>query len=370
MSAAAELHQRALHTASEAELLRSAERAALAKDRWCEALDLAEDAVERAGDSPERVGYLLTAAQIALSAREFRRAERLAARGLSDDSVDDRVAAGLRAIVERVRVELVRPSEIPAGQAVLTYSISGPEVCDGRCPPEILIERLAKLQALVMRTAERRLGMPFRTKGAPARVVCDLVAPNMRFEAGGSVMHLDLTPRQLNLLASASEIADDLVRGLEHLAADNRDALAEQIGDDDYRNNFVALSAFLAPDGRRVTTSSVLWSSERNVRRVATFGKALATPSPGGVTPTATSGDAEPTWHVFEGELRGVDETQKHRKIKLIRSDSTTVSIEADEAVLEDIVRPMYGHHVRVRARRELRGTRAVLVMIGVPEEI
>jgi hypothetical protein len=63
-------------------------------------------------------------------------------------------------------------------------------------------------------------------------------------------------------------------------------------------------------------------------------------------------------------ELRTRRPPRNTIKLLLVDAPSTTVSIDVGDAIMEDIVRPLYGHVVRVTVQTQ--GKRRK--MIGVPE--
>jgi hypothetical protein len=95
----------------------------------------------------------------------------------------------------------------------------------------------------------------------------------------------------------------------------------------------------------------------------------LRPPRLGGLVtePQDPSGSAD-SFKEFVGELRAVDETVKQKRIKL--TGESTHIVQVQDAILEDIVRPLYGRNVRVTVRVERRRGKVAYVMVGVPLEV
>src|SRR5699024_10370430 len=112
-----------------------------------------------------------------------------------------------------------------------------------------------------------------------------------------------------------------------------------------YFENFYGLVTQLAPDEKQITSVDVLGATSTRKLAPVRFRKRPVE------LPASTT---ETSIIEIEGELRGADETGKKNTITLLpeSSDLKKVTIEVTDAVMEDLVRPLYGRLVRVRAHQ------------------
>lgn len=141
------------------------------------------------------------------------------------------------------------------------------------------------------------------------------------------------------------------------VAESEEGSLRKMIPNEQYRENFEALVAKLAPDGARVSSVDLLSAS---------LGKTLPAVRLGPRRPVSDSRSDEPKLKQFEGEIRAADETGATNTIRLITDAGVTFTFEVREALMEDIVLPFYGQRVTLLGRELRRGSRWALV--GQPE--
>jgi hypothetical protein len=230
----------------------------------------------------------------------------------------------------------------------------------GTAAPADIEPRKDALQHLVVRTAERHAGHVFRRRGVPPASVTRQLQQRVAYAAGSVVVQVTLGGEQPSLWDENAAIVEDVSSCLAAFGEGGCDALRAPIPDEIYRENFVQLATRLAPDGRRVTSVDVAVATASGSRPVVHLRKRSANESP------VKAPRQGPALETFTGALRAADETTTKNTIKLLLVDapSTTVSIDVGDAIMEDIVRPLYGHVVRVTVQTQ--GKRRK--MIGVPE--
>lgn len=360
MSAANQPHHDAMALVEDALAARRRGDHERARELFAEALHLELAAAQHVSTQPSRSILFRSAAWLALEAEDASEAERLAACGLADHGVPNRVKDELRAVAEEARLRLHRPLPPPTAASSLTLHMEGPAVGYGTADPADVDPRKAALHSLVVRTAERHAGLVFRRRGPIPANVAQQLQPRVAYAAGSVVVQVTLGGDQPRLWDDNAAIVEDVRLCLAAFGEGGNEGLRKTIPDDIYRENFAQLATQLAPDGRRVTSVDVVVTTATGSRPAVRLRKRSADERP---TKAPRLG---PALETFTGALRAADETTRKNTIKLQLRDSpsTVVSIEVADAVMEDIVRPLYGRVVRVTV--ETQGTRRRLV--GVPE--
>jgi hypothetical protein len=360
VSNSTQLHQDAMARVEDALVARRRGAHERARELFQAALALELESAEQVTSQPSRSILFRSAAWLALEAEDPSEAERLAACGLADRGVPNRVKDELRAVAEEARLRLHRPLPPPTAASSLTLHVEGPEVGYGTAAPADIEPRKDALQHLVVRTAERHAGQAFRRRGIPPASLTRQLQQRVSYAAGSMVVQLTLGGDSPTLWDENAAIVEDVRSCLARFGEGGSDALREPIPDETYRENFAQLATRLAPDGRRVTSVDVAIATASGPLPVVRLRKRSANETP------AKAPRSGPALETFQGQLRAADETTNKNTIKLLLGDAPyeTVSIDVGDAVMEDIVRPLYGHVVRVTVQTQ--GKRRK--MIGVPE--
>ena len=360
MSNSTQLHQDAMARVEDALVARRRGAHERARELFQAALALELESAEQVTSQPSRSILFRSAAWLALEAEDPSEAERLAACGLADRGVPNRVKDELRAVAEEARLRLHRPLPPPTAASSLTLHVEGPEVGYGTAAPSDIEPRKDALQHLVVRTAERHAGQAFRRRGIPPASLTRQLQQRVSYAAGSMVVQLTLGGDRPTLWDENAAIVEDVRNCLARFGEGGSDALRETIPDETYRENFAQLATRLAPDGRRVTSVDVAIATASGPLPVVRLRKRSANEGP------AKAPRLGPALETFKGPLRAADETTNKNTIKLLLGDAPykTVSIDVGDAVMEDIVRPLYGHMVRVTVQTQGK----LRKMIGVPE--
>ncbi len=355
------LHHEAMARVDDALVLRRAGAHTRARDAFACALDLERRAADAETTQPSRSILYRSAAWLALEAEDAAEAERLAACGLADRDVPDRVKGELRAVAEEARMRLHQALPPPTAASSVTLHLEGPDVGYGSASPIDVDPRRTALQHMFTRTAERRAGLQFRRRGAPARHLAQQLQPRVRYAPGSVVVQVTLGGDQPDLWDANAEIVQEVRRGLVAFCEAGTEGLRAAIPDETYRENFGLLAAQLGPDGERVTSVDVYAATGEGALPIVRLRELTREGRP-----ARRSDDA--TTEVLVGELRGADETTASNTIKLqlVEPAGATVLIQVGDAAMEDIVRPLYGRLVTVTVRK--RGKKRVLV--GAPAAV
>jgi hypothetical protein len=311
---------------------------------------------------PTRSVLHRSAAVLALQCGEYREAERLIARGLSGEPPDE-IAEELRDLLEQVYFERhlslrglsLEPTEVQ-------LSIAGPTVGYGMVLTDEFVGRVQTFERLIVRTAERKLGLPYRESGLPTKDIRENFAVVMSVPRAASfAVSLKIArPETQQLLLpgfegnlEAKEIVDDILDGLFRLNTGDDAAVRQQIPEEAYFKNFVGLAKELVPDGKQIRAVGLTTDGERGRQLLLDrprneIAKHLArTPAP----------DAGPIRIRVRGALLFADARALSRGvIKVVDSDGTEHKVVVPEGLMSDIVRPLWDSEVEVEGLLDSEG--------------
>ena len=253
-------HRKAMEWADEgqAQLNRGDESAAKAAFR--KAMDLEREAAYAtdANSEPDRSVLFRSAGSLALDCEETRLAEQLLAAGLAGDPPEE-IAEEIRDLLEQVHFRRhleVRGLTLDAKEVQM--SIAGGAVGYGVASSDEFTERVRDFEALVLRTAERKLGHPYREAGIPKNRLKDdfeifLSVP--RAASYAVTLKLGRPTEQLSFWDDdeGTGVIDEVLDLLEVVQKRDRDELLRRIPERPYLLNFSALARKLAPDGKNVS---------------------------------------------------------------------------------------------------------------------
>lgn len=358
MTDTAALHDDAMEAADRGDRARRSGNHRDARAHFLHALELERRAADAEHTEPSRSILYRSAAWLALEAEDAAEAERLAACGLSGIGVVERVKFELRAVAEEARLRLHQPLPPPTAASSVTLHLEGPSIGFGCAADTDVQPRVAAIRHMLVRTAERVTGVPFRRRGGAPRQVVKQLNPRVQYAAGSVVAQVVLGGDQPELWDANAAIVTRVREGLDVFHRQGSAGLEALIDDPDYLENFAMLATQLGPDGARVSSVDVLASTAAGALPVIRLRQRRPT------EPRSQMRDVgERKTRELVGELRAADETGSKRTIKIadgLRSHTVVVR----DAVMEDIVRPLYGE--RVRATVKTVGKRWELV--GLPE--
>ncbi len=222
------------------------------------------------GSDLTRAVLLRSAASLALDAGELDQAEQLVAHALLLHP-NEELAEELRTVLEKAQFQrhlaldgiTLLPNE-------LQLALAGPAISDGLAPSETVLPRLRDLERLIIRTAERLLGLAFREDGAALSTVsADYRLYVSAPRAGSFAVTLRLgQPDELPDIHLASRVIDDVLDGITLVQTGQTAQLRERIADAAYYRNFISLARSLAPDLKQVALVGLSAQAHGNERRV------------------------------------------------------------------------------------------------------
>ncbi len=366
----AELHRTAMDLADQAAAAKRAGDEASFMDRTREALEketLAADLVAEWLDlEPTRSVLHRSAATLAFECGEARRAEQLVGRALAGQPPLE-IASELRDLLETIafhRHLVVRGVALQRGE--LQMSLAGLSVASGLTRSDMFVTRVKDFETLVYRTAERRLGKPFREAGRRIKKLAEELQLYISVPREGSFAVTFRIGQSMQLPLPfpgadfAGELIDDLLDGLELVNGGNLDRLSEHIRDESYFRNFVGLARSIAPDGEDVRLVGFTAPAARGERLVAMSRARTDIPTSASVSASAvavlSSGTVDDTAATIV-EVRGVlleaDATSRKEGRICVVANGREQSIRVPRGMMSDVVRPWFEEEVVVRARRD-----------------
>lgn len=356
MSSVTELHDQAMEAADEAFFARRQGDTvrAIHFSRQALALEAAAADLVRHDLSAEPTRSVLyrSAASLALECGELREAEQFIATALAGNPPDE-IADELRDLLEQVHFSRhlqLRGIHLDPGE--FQFSIAGNAVAYGLTLSHIFVDRIKDMEKIIFRTVERKLGQPFRERGAAQRSVQDGYSLYMTVPRENSFAVTLRLGRQMSLpgLDLSRDVVDEVLACFELLNAGQDEALQKRIPQAPYYRNFVSLAKNIAPDGENV--SMVGLTSIKNGRELQV--KYTRSRPDISIVPRIAPASQEARELVtVKGRLRSADALKSQRTIRLKPDErSKPYTIIVPEGMMNDIVRPLWDDVVVVTGFR------------------
>ncbi len=373
---AADLHREAMAFADRAMLATLKGDHGSALELYRQAFDNERRAALAARDADigEPTVWILhrSAATLALDAKEVREAERLVATALAFDP-PSAIADELRDLWEQVQFRrhlALRGLELSPSE--FQFSMTGSAVGFGIVASDEFVERVQTLETLLYRTAERRLGRPFRDRGRRKQSLqkeIDIYVSVPRaasFAVTFRIGRSDQLPLPLpELTTFADELIDEVLTCFDMLNRGKDETIRERIREPAYFRNFIGLASKIAPDGHDITGVGFTAAKAGETREVALVRSKTALPSPEATPPPEPAAEAgEPV--VVTGRLEYASKLQDEREIRIETDTGRVYRVIVPEGLMNDIVKPLWDEHVTVHGTR--RRDRIFLVRIDPAE--
>jgi hypothetical protein len=256
MSTVRELHNKAMKLSQLAFIAREKGDIEKAEDLAREAYSFESKAADlipfEKSSEPTRSIMYLSAASLAFQCKEFHEAQRLVSKGLSGYP-SKRIEQELKNLFAQANFEHhLQTKEIEIEEEVLKLSFKGNAVGYGIIPYNEFINRISKMYNLIDRVIQRKSGRIYQQVGRTFNYFTPMVsAPsagsiNITFKLGKSL------DKQQPLFFNASDIINEIIKGIELINNFDEIGLMKLIGDESYYNNFIALAKNIAPDGDKI----------------------------------------------------------------------------------------------------------------------
>ena len=309
---------------------------------------------------PTRSVLYRSAATLALECGEYVEARRLAHQGLAGNPPQE-IFDEIHEILEEEEFQRhLSTRGVTLHPEEFQMSFAGPAITAGFALAAAVMSRLENLRSLILRTAERISGVPYRTRGRAQRPLEFFVGVP---RAGSFALSVHIgEPEQLNLpgIGKAGAVVQELFDCFDLFESDSRTPLRDRIRDDAYYTNFVALARKIGPDGnavRWVGLTSVRGSEKRYVE---------LKPVPRNLPVRPRHEVDEVTEEItVQGVLRYADATRATETVRLLDSDGNLHKIRIPLGV-DDVVKPYWLEEVVVTGFRDNQGY-IVLDTIDLP---
>lgn len=341
-SEAMQLAQLAMVARHQGDMGRAQELARRAYDLEAQAVELVPE--EQTSEPTLSILYR-SAASLAYQCGDYEVAQRQIARGLSGYPPPE-IERELKDLLERIDFELHLQSRgIFLEDAELEVSMEGKAVGAGTVLLSEVTDRLQHTHKLIDRTVWRLMGRAYQRAGRPPSAYRPWTPVLSAPRAGSFIISIKLgTPdkQQMPLLLEASQVIDEIVKGVELVDEANEDALRKMIGEEGYYRNFVELTTAIAPDGENI--SLVGFSSRSRTaaltRRRSEIKEVMLEFAEGEV-------EVQRERMTVEGVLDFADSRKAVDLIGLTTKEDNEYKIIIEEG-MDDLVRSYYGREVVV----------------------
>ncbi|MCX7044439.1 MAG: hypothetical protein NTX50_02995 [Candidatus Sumerlaeota bacterium] len=347
-------HTKAMDLADEADLLRKSGLRDRAKAIYKNAFELerqvAEALIEDVAREPARSVFLRSAASLAIDCGLNRDAERMIAHALAGNPPDD-IADELRNLFEQANFKrhlAIRKYDIEENDLKITFV--GHAISYGVALFDSFVGRMIDIKTMVLRTVERTLERPFGARIAKKDgfdLFCTAPEPSsfaFSIRIGG--------PETLfsEMNTGAKAIAE-FMDCMQLLSDQEADALHNRIRIEDYYQNFLALAKKIAPDKDKINYIgfSARQDGKERIVPFALRSRQIGEIIRGTDKQEEARGETEVT-----GTLLFADATKSRAgQIKICPKNGNAHNVTVPKAIMEDIVRPMFGQTVRAVVRHE-----------------
>lgn len=311
------------------------------------AIDLARTTIEE----PARSILHRSVASVALNCGEFRTAERIVASGLEGDAPEFMLDE-LRDVLEQIYFErhLSLRGIALDPDSELQLVIAGRGVGFGMAFSHDFTPRLAHLEKLIYRTAERHLKIPYREAGPPSKKIKDrfsvLISPP-RAASFAISLRIGRTVGQQSFEfdLSTSQLIDSIMNDIELFSNGDWDTLNKSIPDEVYRNNFFALARSIAPRGKDISLVGLTYRRGSEERHVAIRSVQEQAPWP----MQLLISEVEDQTVTIVGLLRQADLTKTaFGQISIVDDNNVIHDIHVPKGLMGDIVRPLWDSRVQM----------------------
>jgi hypothetical protein len=388
-----EKHREAMKYASKAFVARAEGRITEFEAFSIQAYELELEAVQMVAEDlstePTRSVLHRSAATLAFNCKKFEEAEKLIKEGLrgnppieiaeelkklyeqinivNERSGYDAIVNGKKSHTEDILIEvsegtLLHSSFTKINRDEVELIFSGQLVRDGSILIDVFVTKIQDFQRLIARTAERLLGIEYRTKGDVSRKVNQLYPVYLKgLKQGSFVVSLKVgTPyQQLTLpgieeekVASPADVIEEIITCLNLFNQEAQDDLREKISQEAYYRNFIGLASRIAPDGKDLNSVQVNFEKGNKINTLT-----IKKPAKPITNANETNVDNQPI--VVEGELRFADSRiyrNQEGKIEIIREDGTSEKFIVPLGMMSDIVRPLYEYRVKAVGVKDRKG--------------
>lgn len=371
MESIKDLHSNAMNIAEEAFIAQRNGDIEKSLNLFRKALDSEQQAAEQLPLSlqsePTRSILFRSAASLAYNTNDYELADRLIARGLSGYPPED-IKDELKNLYEDVnflRHLKSRGLILDKNQWLLT--IAGDAVKYGGAAADYLMTRVDRVSILFYRTVERMLKQPYRLTGGVNKDIkrryglfINTFSPAsfaVSFQVGTPDPHpqIPLPGFIKKHFVEPASVVDEIMNCFEIFEKDEPDALKNQIVDESYFENFVALTKEIAPDGKNINL--VGFTSVRDgIDRPVALRKSRKEFQKGLHVVHLQDQESIKAPFTYSGILMHADTPLqgKFGTVKLIEKETANkIEIKVSVSIMKDVVQPYYEENVTVHGYKK-----------------
>lgn len=348
-----EIHNRAIEFADLAFMKKFSGHFHEAKELFIQAFMLEREAAYAAKDQnigePTISVLLKSAASLAINCDNYIEAEKLICFALYGDPPME-IAEELRNLLEELYFQRhLQLQGISISTAELQLVIAGRGIGYGMAKSDLVFDKLNIFEKLTLRTAERRLGKPFRSKGDVAKVIKMNFQPYLSVPRAASfafTIRLGEMSQQTKLegFDNSVEIIEDLVNNISLVNLGEYESLRDNINDEVYFRNFISLSKELAPDGEEINLvglTIVRNGEQKDVQFTRIRSDIQTSIFEDSIVKTDQDQIIELTGHLF-----AANEEQNNIRLKVENKGNYSITVPDG---LNDIVKKYWGEQVKIK---------------------
>jgi hypothetical protein len=314
------------------------------------------------GLEPTRSVLHRSAASLALECGETRAAERLIGAALYGNPPDE-IADELRDLLEQVYFQRhLKARGVILQRDEFQMSLAGASVGFGLSESGEFVGRVKDFETLIYRTAERKLGRPYREAGRRQATLERDVQLYLSIPRAASFAVTFRLGRkeQLDLpgMDFAKEVIDEVLDCFVLFSKAQYPSLIERMPDT-YLRNFIGLARQISPDGEEIKLVGLTARREERERQVVLNTPRRQIPLLEKVlhddikaTDSVTITVSDSARIQVRGTLRLADSRDEQQGvIELIERGGLSHRVRVPPGMMSDIVRPMYEEEVIVSGR-------------------
>ncbi|MCY3779700.1 MAG: hypothetical protein OXG78_05275 [Chloroflexi bacterium] len=356
------VHEHAMDWADKARTARR-ERDEVAYVKYMEnAFELEKQAalmIQSEESEPTRSVLHRSAASLAFKCKKYREAEWLVSRALSGNPPGE-IMNELRRLNRKVLLELrLKDKNVFVSDQEFTMNLDGNQVIEGLAPVDLITHRITKLKKIFWNTIRQTNGMKFSSSAQLKNQKYTLWVSAWEPSSIDVVLRLGVSGQMsLSNMGGFDSIFHRVMTNFELLNHGNYGPLQNQIGDNEYYCNFVALAKEIAPDGDDVVTvnlGAVVQGEQREVDFRRQQQEFREVPLPDLLQPS-NGLHAVDEYLTLSGELQFADGRTEHKQVKLHDiSSGKPWTVFVPEALMKDVVQPHFGEQVEITGKRMAR---------------
>jgi hypothetical protein len=368
-----EHHSRSEELATQAESLRRSGEMEKSVELYCKAAREESSAFDDLDPEKARTRGITAVSAVALwyKGQNYAAAEQRAYECLATSNLPVFAVTELRNLLQIIwTTSSAEKSGVRFVSGDVLVSVKGGKVIHGGAPLELIVRKVEGIQAVLFRTVEMLLDLPFRRHGSPSEDVQSMFRPWLFQAPAGSYQFAVRMqqPEQMPLWEDnrpkLEQVTDTFFQVLRASATDPDNTLKTIVPDTNYRTAFLKLARNLSPSGKVFDSLEVRDASAPD-EPLVTLGSETRTGLNGAIRklkPIPTDDEDKQT--TISGTLRALHLDQDW--LEITEHGDQHVRIENASDALDDVVGPMVNRQVVVTAIR--RGKRFLYQDIELAE--